>query len=147
VEETEHSVNFLRKVVPGATDRSYGVHVAKLAGIPASIIRRSFQILKTLEEKGKKDNQLQIFHDFSMDDNVLSENQNASDLPSEMKNNELPIFFNEMDIKLDEPDLLKEILADLRELEVDEMTPREALDLIFSWKEKTRRMKLDKKID
>jgi len=45
---------FLRKIVPGATDDSYGVEVAKLAGLPASVINRARQILQELEEQGVK---------------------------------------------------------------------------------------------
>ena len=42
---------FLRKIVPGATDDSYGVEVAKLAGLPNSVVTRARQILKELEEQ------------------------------------------------------------------------------------------------
>ena len=45
---------FLRKIVPGATDDSYGVEVAKLAGLPASVISRARQILQELENEGGK---------------------------------------------------------------------------------------------
>ncbi len=43
---------FLRKIVPGATDDSYGVEVAKLAGLPNSVIARARQILQQLEAQG-----------------------------------------------------------------------------------------------
>ena len=43
---------FLRKIVPGATDDSYGVEVAKLAGIPNPVIARARQILTELESQG-----------------------------------------------------------------------------------------------
>ena len=43
---------FLRKIVPGATDDSYGIEVAKLAGLPNPIISRAREILKELEEGG-----------------------------------------------------------------------------------------------
>jgi DNA mismatch repair protein MutS len=43
---------FLRKIVPGATDDSYGIEVAKLAGIPAPVISRAREILKELEAEG-----------------------------------------------------------------------------------------------
>ena len=43
---------FLRKIVPGATDDSYGVEVAKLAGLPSSVINRAREILNQLEEEG-----------------------------------------------------------------------------------------------
>ncbi len=44
---------FLRKIVPGATDDSYGIEVAKLAGLPASVVNRARQILSQLEQEGK----------------------------------------------------------------------------------------------
>ncbi len=50
VREWEGDVVFLHRVVPGATDRSYGIHVAKLAGVPASVLQRARQILALLEE-------------------------------------------------------------------------------------------------
>ena len=45
---------FLRKIVPGATDDSYGIEVAKLAGIPAPVISRAREILEELESEGGK---------------------------------------------------------------------------------------------
>ena len=45
---------FLRKIVPGATDDSFGVEVAKLAGLPGCVVNRARQILKELEEEGSK---------------------------------------------------------------------------------------------
>ena len=53
VKENLTGVDFLHKVVPGAADKSYGIHVAKLAGIPKQIIGRSEKILEKLE-RGKK---------------------------------------------------------------------------------------------
>ena len=44
---------FLRKIVPGATDDSYGIEVAKLAGLPASVVSRARQILSQLEQEGR----------------------------------------------------------------------------------------------
>ena len=46
VKETGNDIAFLRKLIPGATDKSYGIHVARLAGIPDKVIGRSEQILK-----------------------------------------------------------------------------------------------------
>jgi DNA mismatch repair protein MutS len=51
VKEWNDQMIFLRKVVPGAADKSYGIQVAKLAGIPQSIIERAREILSTLERK------------------------------------------------------------------------------------------------
>ncbi len=50
VREWQDQIVFLRKVVPGRSDRSYGIHVARLAGLPASVIRRAREILSGLEQ-------------------------------------------------------------------------------------------------
>ena len=49
VREQGDSVVFLRRIVPGAADKSYGIHVARLAGMPASVIDRAQTILASLE--------------------------------------------------------------------------------------------------
>jgi DNA mismatch repair protein MutS len=55
VREWAGDVVFLHKIVPGGTDKSYGVHVAKLAGVPKSILTRSNEILKDLENTFAKE--------------------------------------------------------------------------------------------
>ncbi len=50
VQERDGDVVFLRKIVPGGADRSYGIHVAKLAGLPTSVIERAQEVLAQLEE-------------------------------------------------------------------------------------------------
>ncbi|MFW9899589.1 MAG: DNA mismatch repair protein MutS [Candidatus Thorarchaeota archaeon] len=51
IENDDGSINFVRKLRPGSTDKSYGIHVAKLAGIPDDVIIRAFEILQQIEEK------------------------------------------------------------------------------------------------
>jgi len=72
VKETINNVEFLHKVVPGSADKSYGIHVAKLAGLPGTVVSRSSKILDKLEKgnssKGKvpesesETEQLEIFN-------------------------------------------------------------------------------------
>ncbi|MEC9006466.1 MAG: DNA mismatch repair protein MutS [Nitrospirota bacterium] len=50
VKEVKNKIVFLRKIVPGKADRSYGIHVAQLAGIPQSIIKRAEEVLQQLEQ-------------------------------------------------------------------------------------------------
>ena len=50
VKEYGDQIIFLRQIIPGATDRSYGIHVAKLAGIPTPVIERANVILELLEK-------------------------------------------------------------------------------------------------
>lgn len=54
VREGEGDVIFLHKVMPGATDKSYGIHVARLAGLPEDVIKRAEELLDTLEVTEKK---------------------------------------------------------------------------------------------
>jgi DNA mismatch repair protein MutS len=51
VRDTKDGVVFVRKIIPGATDRSYGIHVARLAGIPQKVLGRAEEILKELAEE------------------------------------------------------------------------------------------------
>ena len=52
VREWEGEVVFLYKVIPGAADQSYGIHVAQLAGLPRSVITRAQEVLDDLEARG-----------------------------------------------------------------------------------------------
>lgn len=66
VQESESGIVFLHKIVKGGTDRSYGIHVAKLAGLPAPVIQRARQMLEKLhaaaaEPERLKDHQLELF--------------------------------------------------------------------------------------
>ena len=51
VSEEDGSIVFLRRIVPGGADRSYGVHVAQLAGLPGSVVHRAWEVLRELEAK------------------------------------------------------------------------------------------------
>ncbi len=51
IENDDGSINFVRKLKPGSTDKSYGIHVAKLAGIPDDVIIRAFEILEKIEKE------------------------------------------------------------------------------------------------
>jgi DNA mismatch repair protein MutS len=50
VREWNDTIVFLHEVTPGAADRSYGIHVAKLAGLPVPVIERAEEVLKALED-------------------------------------------------------------------------------------------------
>ena len=54
IKEWEDSIVFLHQVVTGASDRSYGIQVAKLAGLPGSVVERAFAVLQALEETDVK---------------------------------------------------------------------------------------------
>ena len=106
VKEWQGDVVFLHEVAPGAADRSYGIHVAKLAGLPPAVIARAEQVLTTLE-KGDQNGALTRL---------------AEDLP----------LFAAMkppaETVLAEPTALDTLLDSLSP---DELSPRDALDLIY----------------
>jgi DNA mismatch repair protein MutS len=109
VKEWQGDVVFLHEVAPGAADRSYGIHVAKLAGLPAAVIARAEQVLAILE-KGEQSGALTRL---------------AEDLPlfAAAKPASPP--------ELAEPSPLEKLLAELRP---DELSPRDALELLYKIK-------------
>ena len=54
VKEVDNKVIFLRKLVKGGSEHSFGIHVAKMAGMPQSIVKRANSILKQLESDNRK---------------------------------------------------------------------------------------------
>ncbi len=112
--EMGEDVIFLRKIVPGGADRSYGVAVAKLAGLPKSLIARARQIMARLEV----DDQI----NGSIGQSIL-EKKKAPD-------RQLGILdFKPM-----------ELVQELAELDVVSMTPIEALNKLFEINEKAKRI-------
>ena len=51
IQEAGNDIVFLRKVIPGTADKSYGIEVARLAGLPREVLRRAGEILERLERK------------------------------------------------------------------------------------------------
>lgn len=62
VHEAEDHITFLRKIIKGGTDKSYGIHVARLAGLPQAVIQRSKEILQHLEENANRKSAFEPSH-------------------------------------------------------------------------------------
>lgn len=78
VQEKGEEVKFLHKVVPGKTDKSYGIYVAKLAGLPREVVERAYEILAKFEDKGlnlkdEKPIQLAIFEEKPEPQGIIKE--------------------------------------------------------------------------
>ncbi len=71
VQETPSGIVFLRKIIKGGTDKSYGIHVAKLAGLPNKAIKRAEEMLKELEKK--PEDQLPLFISTPQEHPILTE--------------------------------------------------------------------------
>jgi DNA mismatch repair protein MutS len=87
VEEWENQIIFLRKIIPGGTDNSYGIHVAQMAGLPLPVVERAREILSNLESNELTPNRIpklaQRHSGREVDKNQLS--LFASSLPSEIE--------------------------------------------------------------
>ena len=71
VEEKDGEIYFLHRVSRGSTDRSYGINVARMAGMPRSVIRRSLNLLEELETRGNGPKQLDLFKTLDYDTSGL----------------------------------------------------------------------------
>ncbi len=111
VTESDGHVVFLHKIVPGATDRSYGVHVAELAGIPKSVVQRAKQLLAELE--GTRKGERQRIRTLMQQGIVSDPQQQLS-------------FFSQPPVAAEHP-----VLESLRDLQIEELTPIEALTLLY----------------
>jgi len=100
-------VTFLRKIVRGPTDDSYGIEVAQLAGVPAEVTRRAKEILRSLE---------------SEEDTPRPRKKNADDGQTGLVN----MTF--------EDSAAEEIKAKLKSLDINTLTPIEAMNLLYEWK-------------
>jgi DNA mismatch repair protein MutS len=116
VKEWKGDVVFLHEIVPGAADRSYGIQVARLAGLPPSVVERARAVLRQLEETDRKS-------------------------PASALIDDLPLFSV---LRRDEPKAPEDPLAAaIDAINPDELTPRDALDALYRLKaakaEKDRR--------
>jgi DNA mismatch repair protein MutS len=96
-------VVFLHEVIPGAADRSYGIQVAKLAGLPAPVVRRAAALLSELERADRASPMAKLIDD-------------------------LPLFQRPAPEAEPEEDAVRTLLAEIRP---DELSPREALEWIY----------------
>lgn len=99
VREWKDEVIFLRKVEKGIQDKSYGIYVAKIAGIPENVIKRAREILKFFESKGEIKKYIKIEYP------------------------QLELFVKENKVK-----------EKLKNINIDELSPKEALDLLYELK-------------
>ena len=106
VKEKGEDIIFLRKIIKGGTDESYGIHVAKLAGVPQAVVKRANEILRSLERK-----------------NMLGKKKEENKKQTDGQLN----FYNYK---------LAEIAHELDKINLNELTPIDALNTLVKIKEK-----------
>ena len=111
--EWKSDLVFLHEVQPGPADRSYGVQVARLAGLPKRAVARAAQILKRLEAEPDAAESLPLFAAFA-EDTPLTE-------------------------AFDPPQAESELLRILADIDPDALTPRDALDIVYRMIEETKK--------
>ncbi len=111
IREFNNKVIFLRKLKRGGSEHSFGIHVAKMAGMPRSVIKRADEILKELEQSHEKQELAKPI----------------ADIVGHREGLQLSIF------QLDDP-VLKQIRDEILGLDIDNLTPVEALNKLYSIK-------------
>jgi len=106
VREWNDSIVFLHEVVSGTADRSYGIHVAKLAGLPDAVVARAEEVLRALEEGREGHKPL-------------------------AKIDDLPLF----GATAPQPKI-SSVEDELRKVEPDALTPKQALEVLYELKKK-----------
>jgi DNA mismatch repair protein MutS len=110
VAEEAGEVVFLHQIVPGGADRSYGVHVARLAGMPGAVVSRAWDLLEELENGQKKQ---------------------ALGKPAG--------YQLQMPMPMGDQQIENEVLEELKDLDVSNMTPLEAINALFTLQEQVKR--------
>ena len=113
--ERGEDVIFLRKVVPGGEDKSYGIAVAKLAGLPKSVVSRARQIMARLEVDDEQKG--------SLGKTILDKRKNAGDRQLSLED------YRPM-----------ELIEEIRKVDVMSLSPIDALNLLYTLSEKARRI-------
>lgn len=106
VKEIDNKVVFLRKLVKGGSNHSFGIQVGRMAGLPQSVIKRASEILKQLENDRDKDNQIQ---------------KHVETIATEREGMQLSFF------QLEDP-VLMQIRDEIAGLDINSLTPLEALN-------------------
>lgn len=116
VEEKDNEIIFLRKIVKGKTDRSYGIFVGKLAGLPEKILKRAWEILDKLEQNKYDTSTIDALRTTQKETAVSVSQLNLFDL------------------------VANPIVEELKKLDINNLTPIQALNKLHEWqKELTKR--------
>jgi DNA mismatch repair protein MutS len=119
VKEWKDDIIFLRKIVSGPSNQSYGIHVAKLAGIPRSVVDRAKEILFNLEKQ-------------ELDDSGLPRLAYRSS--KERDKAQFLLFKDDR-----KQELLKDIEDEIEKCDISELKPLDALNFLSKLKEKIKK--------
>ena len=159
VKESDDQVIFLRKIVEGGADQSYGIEVAKLAGLPIEVIDRAKHILCKLENeksieidklfnnyKESNDNNIKVKEEAAVEkeDVEVIEDKKVTEIPSINKTEKEPIVVKENTemMQIDFNMIGKEsLLNEIADIEVMTMTPLDAMNTLFKIVQDAKKLK------
>ena len=121
VKEKGDDIVFLRKIVPGGADKSYGIQVARLAGVPSSVIERAGQLLEELSDADITDRVQQI--------SVAAERKPKVKKLDQVDMEQMSLFDTVKD---------EDIIKELKELDLSNLTPIEAMNELYRMQSKLR---------
>ena len=147
VDEKQGKVMFLRNIVKGGADKSYGIEVAKLAGLPKEILIESKKILKRLEQKKEliertvDVHQLSLFGGNSEFENDFEEFEDTN-FTSDFEINEKTQIYEEKLVEIqEENEKLSEIVSKIDKYDINNITPMDAMKFLFELKENMKNKK------
>mgnify|MGYP000871246686 FL=1 len=128
VKEKNGKVMFLRNIIKGGADRSYGIEVAKLAGLPKEILKESREILHRLEQRKE-------LIEKTINIKQLSLFGQIAEIDSKYEEKNIDVVENERDEKIDE------VIFDIENKDINNITPMEALKFLSEIKAKLEEKK------
>lgn len=149
VKEVDNNIIFLRKIIEGGADQSYGIEVAKLAGIPDEVINRAKEILETLEMESSKDNldlalkevnaskgeinEAAITTSYEVKETLVEENKVEIKEEVISKSSEVKTHKEDDQIQLDFSAIGKDnLIKELSEVDILSLNPMEAMNRLYA---------------
>ncbi|WP_136603040.1 DNA mismatch repair protein MutS [Salinigranum halophilum] len=140
-EERDGDVTFLRTVEEGATDRSYGIHVADLAGVPAPVVSRASEVLdrlrdeKAIEAKGGSSEPVQAVFDLGSGSFTATAESKTAEPAANGGAETTPMAGAEVTTEPEADPATADVLRALRETNVNETSPVELMARVQEWQE------------
>ena len=140
VDEKQGKVIFLRNIVKGGADKSYGIEVAKLAGLPKEILVESRKILKRLEQKKELIEKTVDVCQLSLFGENLEFEDDFEETEKDSENIENNQFYEEKLLQIEkEKESLQEIVNKIEDYDINNITPMDAMKFLFELKENMKK--------
>lgn len=145
VREQDGQVIFLRRLIPGGADKSYGIYVARLAGLPRRILKKAEAILASLERDQANELITELYQESEPPTRAMAEQTTSYDIEPSANTDDLILPANDAqasdDVHIWDSDQLWDIIREMYRLDIANMTPIEALIQLNTWQQQLKREK------